>query len=69
MTIDFTPSELETIIDAIDHSIYDTNDLLESGILDIEDHPEELIFCKQLKQRLGKLVQVGEKILEAALAE
>ena len=69
MTIDFTPSELETIIDAIDHSIYDTNDLLESGILDIEDHPEELVFCKQLKQRLGKLVQVGEKILEAALAE
>ena len=69
MIIDFTPSEIQTIVEALDHSIYDTRDLLESGILDIDDNPDEIIFCRQLVQRLHRMSEVGEKILAVALAE
>lgn len=69
MLIDLTPDEIQTIAEALDHSIYDTRDLLDSGILDIEDNPRELLFCRQLIQRLHKMANVGEKILAVALAE
>lgn len=69
MLIDLKPDEIQTIAEALDHSIYDTRDLLDSGILDIEDNPRELLFCRQLIQRLHKMANVREKILAVVLAE
>lgn len=69
MIIDLTPDELQTIAEALDHSAYDTRDLLDSGILDVADNPEETVFYRQLVQRLQKIASVGEKILAVALSE
>jgi len=69
MIIDLTPDEVQTIAEALDHSAYDTRDLLDSGILDVVDNPEEAVFCRQLVQRLQKIAIVGEKILAVALSE
>lgn len=66
MTIDLTPNESKLILDAIRHSIYDTQDLLDSGILD-SDPNKELEIYRQQAEKIAKLKVLKDKFLEFAL--